>query len=306
MVLLYIENKKVLTKLIFYLELEHIPYTTSLEDSYDTVILIEPIKKIFDFIKQKKKIIFITELEEEKIAKNFHKDSKVTKDYQTKLIKIFNSCYRVIVTTEYYKNLLKKYTKTDIVVIPKSLPFISLSKHNKEIYEIYPIHKRKKKILIVDFSYNHLDTIYSLVMKHPEYQYVYIGYESRYNMAKKQKEVLDKMPTSVLFIKYTDFNFYSSLVKTATMVILFDSIDIDYLYIPMYLKKHLLMSEPNIYQDTYINSKHVYTFEDESEFYLKFEKILENRLSNLTEEAYLKIKDNNFTNIAKQYRIYLE
>lgn len=306
MVLLYIDNKTLLTKLILYLEQAKHPYTTSLDDHYDIIVVAEPTKKVLEFMKQKKKIIFLTELEEKKIEQKFNKNNKLNREYKNKLIKILNHCYRVIVTEEYFKKLLKKYIQTDIVVIPKEIPNITVSKNNKEIYETYKISKRKKKIILLDLNYECIETVYNLTIKYPEYQFIYIGYKPMYSLPNKQKELLNKMPSNVILIKYIDLKLYSELVKFGTIVILFDPIEIDYLYTPMLLKKHLLINEPNCYQDTFINSKHLYTFEHEKELFIKFEKILKNRISNLTEEAYLKIKDNYFTNIMKQYSIYFK
>ena len=71
MVLIYIENKKLLSKVVSYIENIDIPYTTDFNINFNYLIIGEINDKIIDFIKEKNcKIIFLTYLEENNIYIN--------------------------------------------------------------------------------------------------------------------------------------------------------------------------------------------------------------------------------------------
>lgn len=302
MILVYIEDKKLLTKIVSYLESASLSYTTDLKVEYEYLLIAEAnnkIIKLLDNIDLKtKKIIFISYLEEENILKNKISD---------KLNKILNKCYKIIVSLPSIKNILKKKIKNEIVVIERELPIINISKSNSDIYNKYKISKRKKKILLLDFDYNNIEIIHEIAHKYNKINFVYVGFKSDYLIKEKNLNLLYNMPSNVSFVKYFDFNIISDLVKISYLIINFHNIkfDINYLYMILIFKKQLLTKESNMYEDYLINSKNSYIFSDNKDLLIRLNKILEGRVANLTDNGYSLVKDNNFNEIAKKYSFYI-
>ena len=304
--LIYIEDKELQTKIISYLDYVKTDYTLDLNDIYDTVIIAQVNKNTKEIIKNKK-VIFITYLEEEKIYKNFTKNNKKSRSYKIKIMSILKKCNLIITSIEGIKSLLLKEGNLKIEVIPKEIPVINISKNNKEIYERYNISKRKKKIIIIDKEYNNLEYLDFMTNKYPKYQFIYIGFTPDYKLTKKDKNMLYNLSSSVIKIKYIDLNIFSDLLKMTDFVISFDNLllDIEYFYVSVILKKQLLCKETILYNPNYINSKNIYFFNDIKDLDLKFGRMINHRIANLTDETYEEIKDNTFENIAKKYSIYL-
>lgn len=301
MILVYIEDRKLLTKIVSYLENASLSYTTDLKVEYEYLLIAEAnnkIIKLLDNIDLKtKKIIFISYLEEENILKNKISD---------KLNKILNKCYKIIVSLPSIKNILKKITKNEIVIIEHELPIISISRSNNEIYNKYKISKRKKKIVLLDFDYNNIEIIYEIANKYKRINFVYIGFKPDYLIKEKQLNLLYNMPKNITMVKYYDFNILSDICKISHLIINFEEIfDIKYLYMILLFKKQLLIKESKMYEDYLINSKNSYIFSDNKDLLIRLNKILEGRVANLTDNGYLLIKNNTFNEITKKYSFYI-
>lgn len=298
MILVYIENKEILTKTISYLENANINYVTDINLEYEYILLAEVNNKILKLIENKKnkKIIFITYLEEENILNN-----KISE----KLKKLLNKSYKIIVSLPSIKKNLKKVTKNEIVIIEHELPIISISKSNSDIYNKYKISRRKKKIVLFDFNYNNIEIIYELAHQYKKINFVYVGFKPDYLLKEKQKDLLNNMPKNITYIKYYNFNILCDISKISYLIISFNIIDINYLYMILLFKKQLLIKENNKYEDYLINSKNSYIFKDNKDLLIRLNKILDNRVSNLTDNGYLLIKNNTFNEITKKYSFYI-
>ncbi len=298
MILVYIENKEILTKTISYLENANINYVTDIDLEYEYILLAEVNNKILKLIENKKnkKIIFITYLEEENILNN-----KISE----KLKKLLNKSYKIIVSLPSIKKNLKKVTKNEIVIIEHELPIISISKSNSDIYNKYKISRRKKKIVLFDFDYNNIEIIYELAHQYKKINFVYVGFKPDYLLKEKQKDLLNNMPKNITYIKYYNFNILCDISKISYLIISFNTIDINYLYMILLFKKQLLIKENNKYEDYLINSKNSYIFKDNKDLLIRLNKILDNRVSNLTDNGYLLIKNNTFNEITKKYSFYI-
>ena len=298
MILVYIENKEILTKTISYLENANINYVTDINLEYEYILLAEVNNKILKLMENKKnkKIIFITYLEEENILNN-----KISE----KLKKLLNKSYKIIVSLPSIKKNLKKVTKNEIVIIEHELPIISISKSNSDIYNKYKISRRKKKIVLFDFDYNNIEIIYELAHQYKKINFVYVGFKPDYLLKEKQKDLLNNMPKNITYIKYYNFNILCDISKISYLIISFNTIDINYLYMILLFKKQLLIKENNKYEDYLINSKNSYIFKDNKDLLIRLNKILDNRVSNLTDNGYLLIKNNTFNEITKKYSFYI-
>lgn len=287
--LVYIDNKELLTKIVTYIDNS----TTNINDNYEYILIAENNRKTNDFIEKHKdkKIIFITYLLEDNILKN--KDEKLNK--------ILNKCYKVITSLPAIKNILKSQITTEIIIIEKELPIINISKTNSDIYNKYKISKRKKKIIIFDFYYENINIVNEIANKYPKYNFIYIGYKSYYKLKEIELNKLHNMPNNISFVKYYDFNILSDLCKISYLIINFNQLDISYLYMVLVFKKQLLTKKNKKYDEYLINSKNTYIFIDSKELLIKLNKIIDNRIANLTDIAYDLIKNNTFNEIKKKY-----
>lgn len=311
MILVYIEDKDLLTKTILYIENAGLSYTTDLNVEYEYLYIAELSKKVNDLIEKavenNKKIIFNASLEEIYIYKNRNLNNENSKKYFNILTNTLKKCDKVIVSLPIYKEILKQKISTEIVIIEKEIPIINISRTNNDIYEKYNINKRKRKITIIDLDYNNIDIVNNLAIKYKKYNFVYVGYKPDYLLKENKKDILYKMPKNVTKVKYFDFNILSDIFKISYLIIDFEDIklDINYLYMIMIFKKQFLIKESDLYTDYLINSKNSYIFKDEKELNLRFSKILDGRVGNLTDNAYELVSNNNFYEIVKKYSFYI-
>ncbi len=304
--LIYIENKKLASKIITYLDYINKNYTLDIKANYEYILVGQLNKKTLELC-ENKKVIFITYLIEEKLSNIFIKNNKSIRTYRNFIINNFNKFDKIIVSLESIKNELSNIIKTNIEVINKELPIINISSNNKEIYARYNIKKRRKNILFIDFDYKYIEYIYNLSNNYPKLNFIYLGFKPYYELSKKNKEIYNKLNSNITLIKYYDLNIFSDLVKLSNIIINTSDLilNTDYLY-TIFLFRRKFISIENLYYDNYlINSKHIYIFEKAKELKIKFDKVLNDKLQDLTENAYDIIKDNSFTNISKKYSTYL-
>lgn len=305
MVLVYIENYSFLTKIVYYLKRAGFNYTTDMNLSYDYILIAEINSKTKKLIEEHpdKNFIFITHLEEAKIYNYFNSTSKRSNMYKNKYRKFFNKCYKLIVSLPYFKNLLKNYCMK-IDVIPNEIPIVNISRNTRDIYYKYTLSKRKKKIIIIDLYYKNLNYIYELATRYSKYEFIYIGYASNYLLPKKDRDILYKLPSNIVLISYINEYIFSDLCKVSYMVIDFDSylLGINYLYISLILKKYLIVYDNLLYKDLFVPSKHCYYFENKNELFLRVDKIINNRVMNLSDVGYDLIKSFTLEEVLKKYR----
>lgn len=300
---IYIENKELLSKIISYLDYINKEYTLDINSEYEYVLIADINKKSIE-ISKNKKVILITYLFEKKIYKSFIKNNKQNREFKNRLINCINKFNKVIVSIEYIKELLEDKTSTEIITINKELPSINIG-NTKYLYDIYKIKKRRKNILFIDFEYEGLENISVLALKYPKLNFLYLGFKPYYNMQKKEKKIHDNLPSNIYKIKYYDINIFCDILKLSDIVINESNIlfDMNYLYSILILKKKFLSK--NIVYKNLLDNKHIYMYENQKELILKFSKIFEERLADISINAYDYVVNNTFFQIAKKYSIYL-
>src|SRR5690554_6868645 len=112
MIFIMIENKNLLSKIVSYFDHAKVKYTTNPNVDYDYYMVAELnqriLKRIKENISNKKKIIFITYLEEYKIIEFNDSNSVRANTYNNLLNSVLNQCYLVIVSLPSFKSILKK------------------------------------------------------------------------------------------------------------------------------------------------------------------------------------------------------
>lgn len=302
MTLLYIENKKILGKLMTYLDQD--TYTTSLEEDYDTVIFVEVnnriTKKINELKEKNKRIIFIGYLEEKKIYIQSKLKNKSSKSYMEKIKKIVALSDTIIFSLPSFQSIFES-VQEKIKIIEKELPSLTISKVTGDIYKKYGLNKRKKKILLIDLDYHFISYIKDIQDQYPKFELIYLGLKPDYLLSKKDKDLLKEL--NVVFIPYYDRNIMTDLISISHMIIDFEDIDLEheYLYTIFLLKKELLLKQSSLYEDYLINSKNVYTFKTKEGLLKKLNKIEHDRLGNLTDNAYDLTRNCTFLETKKKF-----
>lgn len=303
MIFVYIENSSFLSKIIYYLQCSGIKYTTDLNSSYSSILIAEVNHKTIKLIEENydKQIIFITYLEENKILRCFNSNNKRSIEVRNKYSSFFRKCNKLIVSLSYFKNILSEYCY-NIDVIPHIM--IPFNQGLKNINERYSLNKRKKKVIIIDLYYDNLEYIYNLTNKYPKFEYIYIGYKPSYLLSNKKLELLHKLPSNVIYIPYIDLFVLQDLLKVSYIVVDFNSykLGIEYMYLIIMMRKYYLLFNNVLYRDLLIPSKNCYCFNELEEFISRFDKIVNGRVMNLSDNNFELIKSFTFEEVIKKYR----
>lgn len=273
--LVYIENKIILAKVLSLLDLCQISYTTNPKDHYD-VLLITDIKNRTLKLMKNKKVFFFTNYVEEKIL--HHK------------FLVPNMPFKIITSLPLLKG------NADTIFIPPILPVITLKK-NKGIYEKYHLIKNKKRIIIFDEYLEFLKDLDYICENYSKYEIIYVGY-------KYMKK--NFFPKNVIWLKYIDLRNYNDLCNVSDFVIFYSSPPIDYLYTTILTHTEIFMIEKNNYINYFIPSKHYYNFLNTNELITKVNKYLAGRTSSLNDNAYFLIEQNTEINYIQSLKKVLE
>lgn len=300
MIFVYIENKKFLSKVIAYLEKSALLYTTDLNDDYDIVLVAEINKRTMKLVRNsyllKKKIVFLTYLEEEKILFNYHLNNKLSIEYRSRLYAFLNMCNLIIVSLPYFKEILNKKIKRNIMVIEREVGVFNL-KTDLNIYSHFNLSKRKKKVLYIDNRYEFLADFFQIALANPKVEFIMLGYIPNYYLSDHKKNLLMNIPNNVKSIKYYDDSFLTDLIKVMNTVIYTDKVvDMNLIYKVLFLKKNLIVRENKLYNNYLIDNKNIYLF-DKSSLVKKTCKLLNGDIANLTLDGYDVVKKNQFNNI---------
>lgn len=276
MIFIMIENKNLLSKIVSYFDHAKVKYTTNPNVDYDYYVVAELNQRILKRIKEntsnKKKIIFITYLEEYKIIEFNDSNSVRANTYNNLLNSVLNQCYLVIVSLPSFKSILKKHVKTKIEIVEKETPSLIKFRSNKP---------SKNSCLIIDTYYSKLERI---------------------------NEIANKFPPNIKIIKNCSIFEYMTLVSKNNIIVYCENNIRDHnnlLYIILQ-KKQLLIKNSVAYNKYFINSKNMYLYNDSKDFIFKLTKILNNKVTNISTDAYLLIKDNNFEKISYKLKEILK
>lgn len=300
MVFVYIENKKFLSKIITYLENANVLFTTDFNNDYDIVLVAEINKRTMKLVKNsyllKKKVIFISHLEENKIISNYDLHNKYSIEYRSTLYNFLNMCDLIIVSLPYFKTLLNKKIKRNIIVIERELEPINL-KVDSNIYVRYNLSKRKKKVLYLDSKYEYLSEFFQIALANPKIEFIMLGFIPDYYLSEHKKHLLMNIPSNVKSIKYYNDSSLIELLKVINSFIYVDKVvDINLIYKTLFLKKNIIVKENKIFDHHLIDNKNIYLF-DKNNLVKKVCKLLDGSIANLTLDGYDLVKNNKLNDI---------
>lgn len=299
MVFVYIENKKFLSQIITYLESSQILFTTDFNIEHDIVLIAEINNRTIKLVKNsyllKKKIIFLTHLEEEKILYNYQKNNKLSIQYRSRLYNFLNMCELIIVSLPYFKKILNQKIKRNIIVMEKEVGILNL-KTDSNVYIRYDLSKRKKKVLYIDNKYEFLTEFFQIALANPKVDFIMLGFIPDYYLSEHKKHLLMNIPSNVKSIKYYGENLIDLMKVMNTVIYTDKSVNLDFIYKVLFLKKNLIVKENVIYDNYLIDNKNIYLF-DKTNLVKKTCKLLNGDIANLTLDGYDVVKKNKFNNI---------
>lgn len=300
MILVYVNDYYYSSKIFSYLQCAGLKCTTDINEDYESILIMETSKKVIDFISNKnKKIFFVSYLIEQKLYQLYKKDDpKLFNKYK----KVFDICYKIIVSLPIYKLILKDLFNYDnSLVIEKELPVIHMSSAIKENFKRFKIPKKGKKILILDFDFKYIKQVNNLAYIYPKHNFIYVAYKPYYNMTKNEKKAIKRLEKNIVIVHFWDLNIFFDLCRISHVVINFiEQLDIKYLYSIILFRKTFLCIESLLYRDYLIDSKNCYLFANDIEKKLK--KIFEHRLGDVTESAVDLIHNNCYQGIIEKIK----
>lgn len=276
--LIYIENKDLLSLIVSYLDYKKVCYFTDVNSGFDILVIAQYSSKTLNLVKKAKKVIFISYLVEEKIYNNYLKCNE--------LVSFINKCDVVISSLPFFKSL---FSVKKFVFIPRKNLCVSKCKKN--------IFKSKKKVItIIDSDYKYLNIIDNIVSNNFGIAFNLIGFNC--NLSYKNKKILDSLSNSINLIKYFNVNNFNELINDSFLIIFFDDIlsSFDYLNICICMKKNIMLLDSDLYNNYFINNKNIYLFGDNYNKVL--DKIISNRVSNLGDASYNLVVDNDIKHLS--------
>ncbi len=298
-ILVMIENRVLLSKIVSIFDKTNIKYTTNKESNYKYLLVAELnqriVKLINEMTEKNKKVIFLAFLEEYKIQKYYNSNSVKANEYKQLLFSILNKCHLVITSLPFFKDYLEKQINTKVIVIEKANPRLPDLKKTKPI---------QNTCLIIDYDYTEIINVFDMAIKYPKIKFQVLGYRPEHMLSQKQIGIIKNLPENVELIKYCDFVDFLSLIKRNSIIVYCDDDNRNYHYL-LYIilnRKKLLIKNSVIYDNYFINSKNMYLYKDSKEFNLRLKKIINGTVANLSNEAFLLIKDNRLEKMGKQLK----
>lgn len=279
--LVYIDDKKLLSLIVSYLDLKNVLYTVNYNDFFDTIIVAQYNKRTINMCKKSKKVIFITYLLEYDLFFNFDKFNDV--------VSFIKNCDKVIVGFSYFKKLLD--LKKCYVV-----PYLNFNymKCKKSFFK-----KNYKYITFVDLSYRYISLIDEVVSSNLDFNYNIVGYNV---MNKSAKKIYESFGKNVVFTKYFDDVIFLNVLNNSSLIIFFDNILDNYFLFNLCVlnKKNILLYNSELYSDLFCNNKNIYLF-DSNNLVKIFNKVVSNRVSNLGEELFNVFFNNNIEVLSDKF-----
>ena len=308
--LIYIENDYYLKRIIYLHKRSEIPFTTDFNDNYSNLIVAEVSDKVLNIVKRSskkgKKVVFLFHLEEARFCYYHTKNAKSSESYNNKLYDILKYASEIIVSLPYFKDVLSQKIVKNISVIPRVNPMVN-SINKRGLYKKYNLKRNKRRILVIDNNYKYLEWIYKLAIKKSSFDFIYITYTPKYSLTNKKRQLLNNLPDNIkLEIEYPSDTFFELLELSSMVIYLSDLNNYNYLVISLLKKKILFIKNFFAFESYLINSKNCYIFDSIDQLNLKMDKILANRIANLSNNGYDLIKNNTYSQIVYMLQKYFK
>lgn len=322
-VLLYFESKKLIATSgigramkhqMKALELAHVEYTTNPSDDYD-ILHINTVgmtsQTMISSAKSRgKKVIYHAHSTEEDFKNSFVLSNQVAPIFKKVLISLYSQADAIITPTPYSKSLIENYG-IDLPIYPISNG-IELSKYEydkekvKAFYKYFSLKETDKIVISVGLYFERkgiLDFI-EVARQLPNYKFIWFGYTNPFIIPTSVRDVVYDHPDNVFFpgyIKggilegaYASANcfFFPSYEETEGIVVLE----------ALASKQHVIVRDIGVFNPWLQDKVHCYKGNNNDEFVQLIEDVVEQRLPDTSENAYLVAEERSLMNVGFQLK----
>lgn len=294
------------------LKLNNINYTLNDKEDFDIIhintIFPKSIKAAKKAKKKNKKVVIHAHSTVEDFKKSFIFSNIMSPFFKKWLIYAYNQADIIITPTPYSKKLIENYNiKKEIIAISNGIELDFFNKDNQ-----YDNNFRKEfnfsnddKIIIGVGLYIErkgiLDFV-ELAKLHPEYKFVWFGYTNLNIIPKKiKKAVLTKLD-NLIFPGYYPREKLKDAYASANLFLFptYEETEGIVLLEALASKINILIRDIPIYQNWLIDGIDVYKADNNLDFSKQIKNILEEKIPNLTDNAFHKANELSIENIGKQ------
>ena len=322
-VLLYTENEKMIGKSGLGKAIKHqmkaldmagISYTTNPKDDYDILHINTYFPGSYEFAriakKKGKKIVYHAHSTEEDFRDGFVLCKQVSPVFKKWLIKCYSLGDVIVTPTVYSKKLLESYgIAKKIYAISNGIEINKFKRNDelgKEFRKKYNFKDSDKVIIgiglyirrkgIVDFV--------ELAKRMPEYKFIWFGYSPLSAATKDVKDAVNTKLDNLIFAGYVESTMIVGAMSGCDLYV-FPTLE-ETEGIPVIeacaCKCKMLIRDIPVFDDWLKEGINVYKAKDINAFEIKIKDIIENKVPNLTEEAYKIAVDRSLENVGMQLK----
>ena len=296
------------------LDLIGFPYTTNVNDDFDIVhintIFPESLLLAKKCKKMGKKVIFHAHSTEEDFRNSFKLSNTVSPFFKKWLKSCYGSADVLITPTEYSKKLLEKYNlNKEIFAISNGidLSFFDRDKCHPEKFRKKFGYKKDDKVIMSVGLYIERKGILEfleLAKRCPMYKFIWFGYTKPSLIPENISKAIKNKPSNVEFPGYVNSEELKDAYAGCDLYIFPTKEETEGIVLleALAMKTKTLISDIPIYEGWLEDGKNVYKAKTVSEFEKKIHLILENKLPDLTEEAYKIALDRDIKKIGDELK----
>lgn len=294
----------------------NVAYTLNLKDDYDIIHINHYGPKSYKMSlkshKNGKKVVYHAHSTEEDFRNSFILTNTISKWFKKRIIKCYTTGDVIVTPTEYSKKLLKKYgIKNRIEVVSNGIDLSFFQKNdNNSFREKYKFSKNDKLIICVGTYMKRkgiLDFV-ELAKKMPNYNFLWFGESPLILAPKKIKKAVKTKLKNLFFMGYVEPEVLRDAYSTADLFLYTTNEETEGIPIleALACKTKTLVRDIPVFSD-FEDKKDVYKFKTNAEAIDLIEKILNNKIKDLTEIGYDKVKDKDINIVGKKLKkIYNE
>lgn len=294
------------------LEKNEIEYTTNPKDDYDichinTIFLTSFIMSLRAKAKGKK-VVYHAHSTKEDFCRSFLGSNLLAPLFKFWISRCYNRGDIILTPTEYSKRLLENYhLKRDIFPVSNGIDteyFKRDEEAGKRFREKYGIKNGEKVVISAGLYIERkgITDFVEMAKRMPEYKFIWFGYTNLKAVPKKIREAVRTKLPNLFFPGYIsrdemkeaysgcDLFLFMSHEETEGIVLL-ESFS---------MKTPVLIRDIPIYRDWLTDGKEVYKAVTQYEFENKIKGILENKLPDLTENAFSVAEERSIENAGKR------
>lgn len=284
-------------------EVNNIEYTTNYKDDYDILHINTYFAKATSVIntarKNGAKIIYHAHSTKEDFENSFIFSNQIAPLFYQRIVKLYSSADLIITPTPYSKSLLEGYGIT-VPIIDLSnginITDFSYNEDNVKAYkEFFNIKESDKVIMSVGllFKRKGLIDFVNLARKLPQYKFIWFGDLAVITMTPDIKKAIKEAPENCIFPGYIDGKIIKGAFSAADIFMFMSYEETEGIVVLEALasKTPTIIRDIPVYDEWLVDKKHVLKSNSEEDFINNIEYILNNDVSDMTNESFEMIKE---------------